>query len=217
MAEKRDQEVKDRLKSISAKVRDIEATNAKEVRSLRDHLEDLTAERDELSANLVQMQKKLSVLEDSVRLHEESVVKMKLKAEKAQSECALARSEADQLQRSLSHMEGLVKSSREKTKASMGEMTEMQQNYEEHIEELEGALHRKEKELSKFKTTTEELRMGNKELKALLTTKSEEVAMLQDVVQKECMERAQLKAEITALQSLPSNSTFFPEGSGLVE
>jgi chromosome segregation ATPase len=206
----KDKEVQERLRSITAKVREIEESSSSEIRVLTDNLQTMTKERDAL---LIQVAALRSSAVDVKSSQERDAKKLRIDLAAAQTAAGVANAERDQLQRSLAHMEGLVKTSRDKAKTADSDLAEVQRNYEAQIAELEGTLHRKDKEIAKNKASLEELRRAAKDLKSLVTEKSEEVSMLQDVVRKECIERTLLKQELTTLQNLYGGGTVFDDST----
>jgi len=191
----KESDVQQRLKSITAKVRDIEASNALELRALQDKLDEVTRERDGLQMRVDHMQQDRGGAEEALWAQEEQCKMLRVELKVVKNSSAVAASEQSQLQTSLSRMNGLLSASRDKARQADAELQETQQNYEARIDELESKGASKDNELRKSKASA-------KELKALLSGKSEVVAMLQDIVQKECLERTQLKEELSALQAL---------------
>ena len=196
-----DSEVQKRLKSITNKVRDIEANNAVEIRALQDKLDEVSRERDTLQRRVGHLQQAQGVSDQALRSHEESAKKLRVELQMAESSSAVGATEQSQLQQSLGRMEGLLSASRDKARQAEAELGELQHNYEARIEELEAKVASKDKELRKSKASV-------KELKGMVSSKSEEVAALQDIVRRECLERTQLKEELGALQSLQGGTVF---------
>ena len=186
-------EINQKLRSIQAKVRDIESSNAKEVCILKDKVNDLIEERDVLKRKVAALEFECSSFDEKILAHNESCNKLHTDLEMERMTTAKVINERDQLQESMGHMEKLLKDNRERTKMMGGELSEMQTNYESRIEELETTIRNNNKELKK-----------NKDLKKMISNKSEEVGKLQDIVQKECIERTLLKAELAELKKIRS-------------
>jgi len=129
---------------------------------------------------------------------------MQVALEKAQANSLLVTSERDQLQASLSHMEGLLTASRISGKSGESAMRETQRNYEARVEELEDTVRGQQSELRKSKAASDKLQKSVDDFKKLAADKDAEIALLQETVRKECVERTLLMQQAhVALMPMP--------------
>lgn len=182
-------EVHQRLKSIQLKLRDIEQSNAAEVIQMQ-HQIDLATEKYVTLQKLTVDQKEYCdrIDAENTRLH--------LQLRKSESSCEQAVNERDQLQQSLSHMEGLLTASRSSFRNSESTLSETQRNYESRIEELESKVSLKSVELKSSVDANTKLKRSISDLHAAAAQKDSEISMLQEIIRRECVERTNMQERL---------------------
>lgn len=198
MDDKLGKDVQNKLQIIQRKVRDIEASNALEVRGLQEKIDALTQERDALKKNVTALEISCSDVKESLTQSIAYHKTMQVALEKAQANNSLVTNERDQLQMSLSHMEGLLTASRISGKSGESAMRETQRNYEARVEELEGTVRGLQGELRKSQAASDKAQRSIDGYKKLTAEKDAEIAMLQETVRKECVERTLLLQQTQA-------------------
>jgi len=204
MDEKLGKDVQQRLQIIQRKVRDIEASNAIETRSLQEKIDALTQERDALKKNITTLEISFADMKESLTQSVAYHTSMQVALEKEQANGLLVAKERDQLQASLSHMEGLLTASRISGKGGESAIREMQRNYDARVEELEGALRGQQSELRRSKAAAATAQKYIEDAKQMAAAKDAEAAMLQETVRQQCVERALLMQQAhVALMPMP--------------